>query len=390
MNVNLLKSEPPNKKKEIKKQNYYSTILQLKVLFRFLRDPSIIVIIFFVIVSGLLIISPSSFSGNPNYKINWPDICQNVGFDLLGGVFAFVGFDVIWIRLKELERQQGVQIDYFNKSEFISKVRQLKSYNRFSSQPRVTVRILETWTELLRDANYKERLSEAILRCAENNNEIEILLLNPENRDLVEARSSDLQSISNDFSSINIRNNLYINLKEIQKIIQQLEPSGNQNRLKVKLYNNIPSLAMYMCKPYLFVTFFRAGELTTMSQQLKLHIDSPVSEFINQRFDQIWKDPKTISLEDCLYVKLDIIKSGKFHCTYDRIKYIVCDRGYYIQNAKLFRHIANRTDIHIRIDDKFFKPKDVEIDDLPAIVQKLFCSKYIKHGELFLFLESMN
>ncbi len=390
MSVNLPKIKRANKKKELRNQDDYSIRIKLRALIRFFRDPSTIVTIFFVIISGLLIALPYLNSHGGKNAEEWINICQNVGFDLLGGVFAFVGFDVVWIRLKELDKQQGVQLDYFNKSEFIGKIRQLKSYNRFSDQPKVTVRILETWAELLRDDNYKNKLSEAILRCAEKNNEIEILLLNPENRDLVESRSSDLQSISNDFSSSNIRNNVYINLKEIQKIIQDLRFSGNHNRLKVKLYNYIPSLAMYMCRPYLFVTFFRSGELTTMSQQLKLHIDSPVSEFINQRFDQIWRDPKTISLEDCLYVKLDIIKSGKFHCTYDRVKYIVCNHGYYVQHAKLFRHIANRTDITIRIGDKLFQPQDIEIDDLPGIVKKLFCSKYIKHGELFLFLESIS
>ena len=390
MSVNLPKSEVSNRKKQISKPNYYSTIIQLKILLRFLREPSIIVSIFFIIISGLLIIIPYIFQGKTINIDEWLNIGQNVGFDLLGGVFAFVGFDVVWIRLKELDKQQGVQLDYFNKSEFISKIKQLKSYNRFSYQPRVTVRILETWTELLRDDNYKQRLSQAIFRCAEKNHEIEILLLNPENGDLVEARALDLQSISNDFSSINIRKNVYINLQEIQKITQELKLSGNQNRLKVKFYNYIPSLAMYMCDPHLFVTFFRSGELTTMSQQLKLHIDSPVSEFINQRFDQIWRDPKTISLEDCLYVKLDIIKSGKYHCTYDKVKYILCERGYYVQNAKLFRHIANRTDITIRIGGQPFKPKDIEIEDLPTTIKKLFCSKYIRHGELFLFLELIN
>ena len=390
MKVNLPTSEAPTRKRGLRKQNYYSRIVKLRILLSFLRDPSTIVSIFFVIISGLLIIFPYLISKQQVNLMGWSEIGQNLGFDLLGGVFAFLGFDIVWIRLKELDKQRGVQLDYFNKSEFISKFRELKSHNRFSSQPKVTVRILETWTELLRDDNYKQRLSQAILRCVEKNNEIEILLLNPENRDLVEARSSDLKSISSDFSSINIRKNIYVNLKEIQTIIQELKINGHQNRLKVKLYNYIPSLAMYMCRPHLFVTFFRSGELTTMSKQLKLHIDSPVSEFINQRFDQIWQDPKTISLENCLYVKLDIIKSGKYHCTYDNIKYIVHDQGYYIQNATLFRHIANRTDIDIRINGKLFRPKDIEIDDLPTTVKKLFCSKYIKHGELFICLDLIN
>ncbi|MDZ8237611.1 MAG: hypothetical protein RMZ69_10640 [Nostoc sp. ChiQUE01a] len=381
MKLNLFKGVSPIQKTKIRQQMPHLTIVRLKNLF---RNPSIRVGSFLSVASILLIITPFL----ANQEINWFDIWQNLGYNLLGTVCAFVAFDVIFIRLKKIDEQQGVTLDYFNKSDFINRVAELKSFKRFSSKPMVTVRIMETWTELLRDSNYKVKFAQAIITCLENkNSEIEILLLNPENRDLVETRSAELKSISDAFDTINIVENLYINLREIQKIIQKLEVAGKQDRLKIKFYNNTPSLAMYMCAPHLFVTFFRSGKLTTMSEQLKLHIDSPVSAFINQRFEEIWQDAKTISLENCLYVTIDVIQSGKIQDTYDKVKYIFCDLGYYIQNSALLKNITNIQDINIRMSGKSFKPKVVDINDLPASVKKLFQSKYMNYCELFIYLE---
>jgi hypothetical protein len=385
MRINLFQGLPQAQRTKINRQRYDSIILKLK---KNVRTPSLKIGSLLLIFSLVLIGSPLLLE----QKIDWSDIFQNLGYNLIGSVCSFIAFDIILLQLKRSDNQQGVKLDYFDKLEFINRVRESKPLKNFSFEHKVTVKIIETWTELLRDPNYKEMFAQAIYTCLENNPnyEVEILLLNPDNKDLVEARSADLQSISDEFNSMHITENVYVNFLEIQKIFKKLEVNGNQDRLKVRCYNNVPFLAMYMCSPYLFVTFFRPGKLATMSEQLKLHIDSPVSPFITQRFDDIWQDAKTIPLENCLYVTLDVIQSGRYQATYDKVKYIYCDQLYYLQNPKLFRDIANRKDINIRIDGKLFKPKDVSLDDLPSHIKQFFQSKYMTLGELFIALELLN
>ncbi|MFN6461170.1 MAG: hypothetical protein RMZ41_004915 [Nostoc sp. DedVER02] len=53
----------------------------------------------------------------------------------------------------------------------------------------------------------------------------------------------------------------------------------------------------------------------------------------------------------------------------------------------MFQDIANIADINIRINGKIFKPNDIAMDELPDIVKKLFRSKYMNNGELFISLE---
>ncbi len=366
-----------------KKQGNYSLVAKLKSTF---NTPSMKVIVCLLLASLLLISLPFFFGK----EINIADILQNIGYNLLGAVCAFIVFDIVYIRLQELDKQKGVKLDLLEKYDFINKIRNLKPVN---PQSIVTVRILETWTDLLSNRIYKDDFSDALISCIKNNNcHIEILLLNPENKDLVNARYEDLKTLSEQFSSINIvEENIYLNFQEIQQIIKELEIIGKGDRLKVKCYNSIPSLAIYMCMPYLFVTFFRSGKMTSMSEQLKLHIESPVGTFINQRFQEIWDDIKTIDLDDCLYMTLDVMQSGDLKSTYEKVKYISYEEGYYIQHPKLFIDITNITGISIRMyDDNIFKPMVVSMDDLSPIVQRLFLSKYINYDNLFIFLEKIS
>ncbi len=83
MSVNLPKIKRANKKKELRNQDDYSIRIKLRALIRFFRDPSTIVTIFFVIISGLLIALPYLNSHGGKNAEEWINICQNVGFDLL-------------------------------------------------------------------------------------------------------------------------------------------------------------------------------------------------------------------------------------------------------------------------------------------------------------------
>ena len=345
------------------------------------RNPSFLIGSILFILS-IFLIALSSLGGE---KLSFYSISQDLGFNLLGTVCTFIAFEIILIRLKEIDEQQGVKLEFFNKIEFINTVAQLKQIQINI----VSIRIMETWTDLLKDDKYKEIFVNAILNFIDKNpsSKIQILLLNPDNIDLVDARSNELKTASPEFININVADNIYINLREIQNINSQLELYGKVNQLEVKLYNSSPSLAIYMCTPHLFVTFFRSGKLSTMGKQLKLPVDSPVGGFINERFDEIWQDMRSITLEDFLYLKVEVIQGGITQRSYDHVMYIEYPQGYYIQNSALFNEIANKQDINIRVKQQEFRARNVFINDLPDSIKNLIKSKYPKTEDLFIILE---
>jgi hypothetical protein len=367
-----------NQIRKLSKKKLNLTIVRLQ---NFVRNPSFLIGSILSILS-IFLIALSSLGGE---KLTFYSFLQNLGFNLLGTVCAFIAFEIILRRLKEIDEQQGVKLEFFNKIEFINIIYQSKQIqNNIAS-----IRIMETWTELLKDDHYKEKFANVLLNFIDNNtnSEIQILLLNPDNIDLVEARSNELKTASPEFININVAENIYLNLREIQNINNQLESYEKVNKLKVKLYNTSPSLSIYMCTPHLFVAFFRSGKLSTMGKQLKLPVDSPVGGFINERFDEIWQDPRTTTLEDFLYLKVEVIQGGIAQRSYDHVIYIQYPQGYYIQNSALFNDIANKQDINIKVKQQEFRARNVFINDLPDSVKKLIKSKYPKTEDLFIILE---
>jgi positive regulator of sigma E activity len=91
------------------------------------RSPSFSVGSVLSILSLILIIIPYLSGKN----VNFSEISQNIGFNLLGAVAAFVAFEIIFRKLKEAEEQQGVELDFFKKTEFIKMVFQTNFTYKF-------------------------------------------------------------------------------------------------------------------------------------------------------------------------------------------------------------------------------------------------------------------
>ncbi|MCJ8281086.1 MAG: hypothetical protein MJK14_14700 [Rivularia sp. ALOHA_DT_140] len=171
---------------------------------------------------------------------------------------------------------------------------------------------MQTWTDLLINQDDKEEFKDAIIESLQAEAVfIQILLLNPENKDLVESRSEDLSHLG-----INLEENIYTSIRELQVIYRTLKKLGLEERIErieIKLYNINPSIAIYMCSPSLFVNFMRKGQITTRGEQLKLSMDSDIAKFIDERFNEVWDDSKSISLNDFLYLQLEVQDLRNWH-----------------------------------------------------------------------------
>ncbi|MEB3342430.1 hypothetical protein [Okeania sp.] len=292
---------------------------------------------------------------------------NNIGFNLLGAVIAFLVFQVIVEGINKLGEQRGVKIDALNKDDFIKKV--IKSKN--------TVRIMETWTDLLSSNQFLTTFSDAIEASVRNNNTIfEILLLNPEDTYLVKRRQEDLSN------NEDVEINIYRSISTIQKILQNLGNMGKN--FQVKLYSRNPSLAIYMNDDDLFLTFFRANLNTSQGEQLKLPRNSTIGTFIiEEMFYEIWEDTKnTKDLNNIVFYCINI--NNKL---YD-VKYIFQENVFYIQSSDLTTDSINNNifqDTIIEVDDQQYKltPEAKRKEDLPLRVQELFDNKYPTTEDIF-------
>ncbi len=222
----------------------------------FLSTPSFLVGICLAILSVLLILLPYLFS-QKKIEDDLFNIFQSIGYDLFGGTCAFLAFDIIFERFKKIEEDRGLILDYFNKKEFINAIGRINTIRRDKNT--VFIRIMQAWTNLLINQDDKEEFKNAIIESLKTKTTfIQILLLNPENIDLVEERSDELSNLG-----INVEENIYANIRELQIIYKILQDNGLEEsieRIEIKLYNINPSIAIYMCPPDLFVNFIRRGK----------------------------------------------------------------------------------------------------------------------------------
>ena len=73
---------------------------------------------------------------------------------------------------------------------------------------------METWTNMLLEQVYSEDFSSAIIKTIKKGNTAKILLLNPENKELIEMRMSQFR----DDEVIDIKGNIYQNIDKLNQI----------------------------------------------------------------------------------------------------------------------------------------------------------------------------
>ncbi|MEL7241554.1 MAG: hypothetical protein AAGM40_04290 [Cyanobacteria bacterium J06573_2] len=383
-----------DKSRNIFQQNKVVMMQRLKLLFSrfifFLSSPSSIICIHLLVLSIILIGLPYLL-GKKSIEDEYLEILQDIGSDLFGGACAFLAFEIIWQRFKKNEEDRGSILDYFSKKEFINAINRSTSARK--RQKITLIKIMQTWTDLLINQDDKEEFKDAIIESLQAETAlIQILLLNPENQDLVESRSEDLSHLG-----INLEENIYANIRELQTIYKALKKLGLEERIErieIKLYNINPSIAIYMCSPSLFVNFMRKGQITTRGEQLKLSMDSDIAKFIDERFNEVWDDSNSIPLNDFLYLKLQVIEECNNTVNkirYNEVKYVQHEDFYYIQHHHLFNNIANRTDIKIKVIGKkqSFQAINIMEEELDYNVMSSFRHKYLEIERYFFLLKPL-
>ncbi len=142
----------------------------------------------------------------------------------------------------------------------------------------------------------------------------------------------------------------------------------------------------------MILTFYKdkmSSEEGRLGDLVKYATNSITGNFFTNRFLQIWDEPTTISLDEILYLTVDIKGEEK---SFDYVKYILLDEKYYIENTKLAEAITN-TKKKLIVNKKSKKTyifTTLIIDDLTDDAKERFENKYPKIGNIFFRLEELN
>lgn len=146
------------------------------------------------------------------------------------------------------------------------------------------VDILQTFAPNLID------YSEHLIQCIQNNVQIRILLAWPYS-EAAKLREDVLRRYANSSigDEINIRDCVIANLETLEKIIRV---SDNPKLLDIKLYDTLPSLAIYRAGNYMLAAPFLHGSLAINTFQFELKLNTSnelIAHTLQNDFELMWK-----------------------------------------------------------------------------------------------------
>jgi hypothetical protein len=128
-----------------------------------------------------------------------------------------------------------------------------------------------------------------ITRCIQNNVQVRILLAWPYS-EAAKLRENVLRRYNNSNASdeLNISDCVIANLELLEQIIKA---NDNQKLLRIKLYDTLPSLAIYRAGDYILAAPFLHGSLAVDTFQLELRLNTVnqlLARTLHQDFELMW------------------------------------------------------------------------------------------------------
>ena len=135
-----------------------------------------------------------------------------------------------------------------------------------------------------------DRYYQHLIKCINNEFNIRILLAWPYS-EAAKLRENVLKIYTNSTSDndINIQNAVIENLETLEKVIKI---SGKTDHLKIRLYDSLPSLAIYRIGNYLLAGVFLHGTLAVDTFQFELNLNSSnkmITKPLQNAYNLMWE-----------------------------------------------------------------------------------------------------
>ncbi|MFC3503174.1 hypothetical protein ACFOOK_19645 [Micromonospora krabiensis] len=240
----------------------------------------------------------------------------NIGAALIMTLLTYVVLNPLF---RELQTASIIEHPRLDRDALIERV----------ARSRELVAILETWTSML-EGPYARRFVAALRSALANGASVRMLLLDPDSP-AVRLRGEELRRRD---ASVAILNNLW----HLARLHEEL-PESARSRLEVRIYTAAPSVQMYRWDSKAFISFFPVQGSTFDTQQIEAFVSTPLGEFVDDRFAELWETAPVQDLAACLSLRLCLRQGGRDLETCEAL-YVRSDGDWYIAGTDLVRNVA--------------------------------------------------
>lgn len=209
------------------------------------------------------------------------DILLGVGVNLLSSVVFFVMLEAYWQRMKRANGKEVGGFDYLKFARNVSRSRQ--------------VRVLGTFIYPLTNhpAHSGDRAAvlaavrEALARPSVAG--VQLLFLNPSSS-AARARAAERKD-----------DDVLLRMDECLATLRELAAAldrAAKARLEVRFFSRTPPFALFQTDNFGSISFYYRDRPISEVTRYEFFMDSPLGEFVEKTFDDLWRDEQTLTLAD--------------------------------------------------------------------------------------------
>ncbi|OLB76466.1 MAG: hypothetical protein AUI14_18680 [Actinobacteria bacterium 13_2_20CM_2_71_6] len=209
------------------------------------------------------------------------DLLLNVGASVVIVALSYAIFDPLF---EELRRSRVEEHAMFDHDEF----------SRYVSGATDLVAVMDTGNHILEGSSRSPFLS-ALRMALRNGAKVRVLLLDPD--------SAAASQRAEEIRPVDVRRVIVENLRHLNDFADSLDDRLRSN-FQVRIYDASPSIQIFRWDDKALISFFPIGVRASASPHLEVYLSSPLGEFVQGRFDDLWRHPSTRELTD--YVVLPV------------------------------------------------------------------------------------
>jgi hypothetical protein len=187
---------------------------------------------------------------------------------------------------EELRRSRVEEHPMFDHAEFSS----------HAASATDLVAVMDTGNHMLEGAS-RQRFLVALRSALGNGAVVRILLLDPD--------SAAAAQRTEEIAPVDVGRVIRDNLRHLHAFAATCDPGARQ-RFQVRIYDASPSIQMFRWDDKALISFFPIGIRASAAPHLEVYLASPLGEFVQSRFDELWRHTSTRDLADYLTIRVAV------------------------------------------------------------------------------------
>jgi len=206
----------------------------------------------------------------------------------------------------------------------------LEEFTKHIADARRGVDILDISTRLL-DSHVRDRFFAAIRDALQGRVAIRMLLLDPESK-AAEQRAEEIRRHTD------VPRAIMEGLLQLDRFRQNLS-SELSDSFDVRVYSALPSVQLYRWDDRALFSFFPIGRPAHETPKLEAQVLTPWGQFVQGRFEELWDDTRTLSLQRYMHLPVEVAASDTVR-EQMQVRFVWFDELCYVSEPALLKHIA--------------------------------------------------